>query len=46
VYGPPSACVEGVRAAVQAAAEMILFTPLSDYTRQMERLAGDVMPQL
>jgi probable F420-dependent oxidoreductase len=44
VSGPPAACVEGVRAVAEAGAELILFTPFSDQTDQMERLAAEVMP--
>jgi probable F420-dependent oxidoreductase len=46
VYGPPEACVEGVRAVAAAGAELILFSPLGDEADQMERLASEVMPKL
>jgi probable F420-dependent oxidoreductase len=46
VYGPPDACVEGVRAVADAGADLILFTPLADDAEQMERLAAEVMPKL
>lgn len=46
VYGPPDACVEGVRDVAEAGAELILFTPLFDEGEQMERLAAEVVPQL
>jgi probable F420-dependent oxidoreductase len=46
VFGPPEACVEGLRAVAAAGAEMILFNPLFDDAEQMERLAADVIPQL
>ena len=45
VYGPPSACVEGVRKVVEAGAELVLFTPFFDKGDQLERLAHDVIPQ-
>jgi hypothetical protein len=44
VYGPPSACVAGVREVVDAGAQHILFTPFYDAGDQMERLAREVMP--
>jgi probable F420-dependent oxidoreductase len=46
VFGPPDACVEGVRAVAEAGAELILFTPFSDEAEQMERLAAEVIPSL
>jgi len=46
VYGPPDACVQGLRAVAQAGAEMILLNPLFDDAEQMERLAAEVAPQL
>ena len=46
VFGPPDACVEGVRAVAETGAELILFTPFSDEAEQMERLAAEVMPRL
>jgi probable F420-dependent oxidoreductase len=46
VYGPPEACVRGLREVADAGAELILFTTLFDQAEQMERLAAEVMPQL
>jgi probable F420-dependent oxidoreductase len=46
VFGPPDACVEGVRSVAEAGAELILFTPFSDEAEQMERLAAEVIPRL
>ena len=46
VFGPPDACVQGLREVVEAGAELILLTPLFDEAEQMERLAAEVVPQL
>jgi probable F420-dependent oxidoreductase len=46
VYGPPEACVAGVREVAEAGAELILFTPFADEPEQMERLAAEVVPGL
>lgn len=46
VYGPPADCVEGVRAVIEAGAELVLFSPLANEAEQMERLAAEVMPRL
>jgi probable F420-dependent oxidoreductase len=46
VWGPPEACVEGVRAVAEAGAELILFSTLDHEAEQMERLAAEVMPKL
>jgi probable F420-dependent oxidoreductase len=46
VYGPPDACVEGLRAVAAAGAELILLNPLFDDTPQMERLAAEVVPHI
>ncbi|MQA86588.1 MAG: LLM class flavin-dependent oxidoreductase [Streptosporangiales bacterium] len=46
VYGPPDACVRGLREVAEAGAEMILLNPLFDDTEQMERLAAEVVPRL
>jgi probable F420-dependent oxidoreductase len=46
VTGTPRDCVTGLRAVVDAGAEMILFTPLFDQSEQMERLAAEVMSEL
>jgi probable F420-dependent oxidoreductase len=46
VFGPPDACVAGLREVADAGAELILLNPLFDDTDQMERLAAEVVPQL
>ncbi len=46
VYGPPGACVRGLRDVAAAGAGMILLNPLFDDAGQMERLAAEVVPQL
>ena len=46
VYGPPEACVRGLRDVAAAGAGMILLNPLFDDAEQMERLAAEVVPQL
>lgn len=46
VAGPPSACVAGLREVIDAGAERVLLNPLVDDGQQMERLAGEVIPQL
>jgi len=46
VFGDPDACVDGVRDAIDAGAEMILFTPLRDEVAQMERVAREIVPRL
>jgi probable F420-dependent oxidoreductase len=46
VYGPPHACVRGLREVAEAGAELILLTPLFDEAEQMERLAAEVVPKL
>ena len=46
VYGPPEACVRGLREVADAGAELIQLHPLSDEAEQMERLAAEVVPQL
>ena len=43
VYGPPSACISGLREVVQAGAELIQLRPLYDDAEQMERLAAEVI---
>ena len=45
VYGPPDACVQGLREVAKAGAELILFTPFADEAEQMERLAAEVVPR-
>jgi probable F420-dependent oxidoreductase len=46
VYGPPDACVRGLREVAAAGAELILLTSLFDETEQMERLATEVVPHV
>ena len=49
VYGPPDSCVQGLRAVVEAGAEMIQLATFLDpvqQTQQMERLASDVIPRV
>jgi probable F420-dependent oxidoreductase len=46
VCGPPAECVAGLDEVARGGAEMILLNPLLDDTRQMERLAAEVMPAL
>ncbi len=42
--GPPEACAAGIRAVVDAGAELILLNPLLDDAQQLERLATEVIP--
>jgi probable F420-dependent oxidoreductase len=44
--GPAEECVAGIRAVADAGAELILLNPLADDQRQLERLAGEVIPAL
>jgi alkanesulfonate monooxygenase SsuD/methylene tetrahydromethanopterin reductase-like flavin-dependent oxidoreductase (luciferase family) len=46
VYGPPAACVRGLREVVEAGAELILVNPVFDEAEQMERLVAEVMPKI
>jgi probable F420-dependent oxidoreductase len=46
VYGPPSACISGLREVAQAGAELIQLRPLYDDAEQMERLAAEVIGDL
>jgi probable F420-dependent oxidoreductase len=46
VYGPPEACVRGLRDVAAAGAELLLLNPLFDDAEQMERLAAEVVPAL
>ncbi len=43
VYGPPSACIAGLREVAEAGAELIQLHPLFDEGEQMERLAAEVL---
>ncbi len=46
VYGPPSACITGLREVAVAGAGLIQLHLLFDDAEQMERLATEVIPQL
>lgn len=46
VYGPPAACITGLREVADAGAELIQFHLLFDDVEQMERLAAEVIPHL
>lgn len=46
VYGPPDACVRGLREVAGAGAELILLNPVFDEAEQMERLMAEVVPKL
>jgi probable F420-dependent oxidoreductase len=46
VYGPPEACVRGLREVIAAGAELVLLNPMFDEAEQMERLAAEVVPAL
>jgi probable F420-dependent oxidoreductase len=46
VYGPPDACVRGLREVADAGGELILLNPLFDEAEQMERLVAEVVPKL
>ncbi len=46
VYGPPSACIAGLREVADAGAELIQLHQLFDNTEQMEHLATEVIPEL
>ena len=43
VYGPPAACIAGLREVAEAGAELIQLHPLVDEAEQMERLAAEVL---
>jgi hypothetical protein len=43
VYGPPSACIKGLREVADAGAELIQLHPLFDEAEQMERLAAEAL---
>jgi hypothetical protein len=45
VAGPAPQCADEVARAMQAGAELILFTTMFDHAAQAARLAADVMPQ-
>ncbi|EFH85559.1 LLM class flavin-dependent oxidoreductase [Ktedonobacter racemifer] len=46
VYGPPSACIKGLREVADAGAELIQLHPLFDEAEQMERLAAEVISEV
>ena len=46
VYGPPSACISGLREVAHAGAELIQLRPLYDDAEQMERLAAEVLDKV
>jgi alkanesulfonate monooxygenase SsuD/methylene tetrahydromethanopterin reductase-like flavin-dependent oxidoreductase (luciferase family) len=46
VTGTVAECVDGVRAVIEAGAEMILFTPLYDNVEHLELIAGEIIPAL
>ena len=46
VYGPPSACITGLREVADAGAELIQLHLLFDDAEQMERLAAEVISEV
>jgi alkanesulfonate monooxygenase SsuD/methylene tetrahydromethanopterin reductase-like flavin-dependent oxidoreductase (luciferase family) len=46
VTGTVAECVDGVRAVIEAGAEMILFTPLYDNVEHLELIADQIIPAL
>jgi probable F420-dependent oxidoreductase len=46
VYGPPSACIAGLREVADAGAELIQLHMLFDDAEQMERLAAEVISEV
>jgi probable F420-dependent oxidoreductase len=46
VAGTPADCVRGVQEAVDAGAELVLLTQVTDPAGQMERLAAEVIPRI
>lgn len=46
VYGPPSACIQGLREVAEAGAELIQLHFLFDEAEQMERLATEVISKV
>jgi probable F420-dependent oxidoreductase len=46
ITGRPDDCVQAVQEVADAGAELILFTTLSEYAAQAERLAAEVIPRL
>ena len=46
VAGTVDECVAGVRAVIDAGAEMVLFTAMYDLPRHMEQIAAEIIPAL
>lgn len=46
VAGSADECVAGVRAVIDAGAELVLFTPLYDGREHLERIAAEIIPRL
>ena len=46
IAGTADDCAEAVREVVEAGAELILFTTMSDFAEQAERLAAEVLPRV
>jgi probable F420-dependent oxidoreductase len=46
IWGPANECAQRVREVIDAGARLVLFTPVYDEYEQMERIAGEVIPQL
>jgi probable F420-dependent oxidoreductase len=46
VYGPPSACIKGLREVASAGAELIQLHFLFDETEQMQRLVAEVLGEV
>ncbi len=46
VFGPPQACVAGLREVAAAGAGLILLTALYDEAAQLERFAAEIVPAL
>ncbi|HEY0937720.1 MAG TPA: LLM class flavin-dependent oxidoreductase [Trebonia sp.] len=46
VTGTAAECAAGVRAVIDAGAELVLFTPLYELTRHLEQIAAEIIPVL
>jgi probable F420-dependent oxidoreductase len=46
VAGTPADCVRGAQEVLDAGAELVQFTPVTDPAGQMERLAAEVIPRI
>jgi alkanesulfonate monooxygenase SsuD/methylene tetrahydromethanopterin reductase-like flavin-dependent oxidoreductase (luciferase family) len=46
VTGPPADVADGVRAVIDAGAQLVLLNPLADDAEQLERLAAEVVPMV